>query len=105
MITAEKLDSLEKVVEHFLRERPETRDNLDLLIALVEVHYNPELTSRGYYEVAANRGKYIKHSIESITRTVRNVRAKHADLRPSAPVQKKLKDNEGVCKEFFRNGQ
>lgn len=101
MITASKLDKITDVVEFFLRNYPITRSNDNVLAAMVEVHFNPELRSKDYIEVRANRYKYITFSAETVGRCRRNLQAMHAELRatPEARVARELE--EDVYRSYF----
>lgn len=93
---------LKHLVKWFLENEIETRNDDDLLCALVAQRVDPRVQILSYVEVCKNPGKYGLYSRESITRERRELQAEYPELKGIDYVTRRRARREKQYREYYR---
>lgn len=100
-----KLPKTIQLVKAILEKYPETRDDDNLLWAKVLEAVNFDSSDMTLSFVLENVKRYGLPSFQTVSRARRKVQQDHPELKGTARIQQKRKEQEQKYREFFGNGE
>jgi len=95
------IGNLKKLVKWMLESEVETRDNDDLLCALVDARVNPKVLHMSYYEARKNAASLGLYSTESITRERRELQEEFPELCGGDFITRRRKRRERYYRDYY----